>query len=150
MCTDCKFCIHTSKTCEISQLVDEVICIEKGINNVKNFYLAFDRRVKMDKTIKDTPEVLVETDYFRKQYTNIFEDYESLKEPNTDQLLEIESRVFEFRNSIQRGYTYNLLLKAKYREDLIKRQRHIKEIKQMEEIEEGKDAKRDPKGLLMK
>ena len=87
-------------------------------------------------------------DYLRKQFTNIFEQYDSLKDPAMDELLDIESKLFEFRNSIQRGYTYNLLLKNKYQNDLKIRKHQIKKLKQQEELEEDKDIEKDPEKLL--
>jgi hypothetical protein len=150
MCTDCKFCIHSSKVCDVRQLVDEIIYVEKGIKNIKNFYLSFERKIKVEKVIKDNSEVLIEMDYLRKQFTNIFEEYDALKDPKIDELLEIEAKLFEFRNSIQRGYTYNLIVKNKYQNDLKVRKLHIQQLKQQEELEEDKDIDKDPEKLLIK
>ena len=147
MCLDWKFWIYTSKACDIKQLIDEEVYIQKGIKNVKNFYKAFESKVKTDKSLKDNSEVLIEMDYLRKQFTNIFEQYDSLKDPAMDELLDIESKLFEFRNSIQRGYTYNLLLKNKYQNDLKIRKHQIKKLKQQEELEEDKDIEKDPEKL---
>ena len=115
---------------------------------MKNFYKAFESRVKNEKSLKDNSEVLIEMDYSRKQFTNIFEQYDALKDPTIDELLDIETKLFEFRNSIQRGYTYNLLLKNKYQRDLKVRKAHIKKLRQQEELEEDKDFEKDPKKLL--
>ena len=147
VCTDCRFSIHSTKICEITQLVDEVEFIENAIKTVKNFYRSFERRAKNDGALKDSSEVLVELDYFRKQYADIFGDYEMLNNPTAEQLLAIEKRLFEFRNTIQRGYTYNLLLKNKYLSDFKKRESTIQQLSKLETSDEKIEDVKDPEKL---
>ena len=115
-----------------------------------NFYKSFERKAKQDSSIKDNSEVIVELDYFRKQYADIFGDYELLKNPTAEQLLDIEKRLFEFRNSIQRGYTYNLLLKNRFLADIKKREANIQHLSKLEASDEGAEETKDPAKLQHK
>lgn len=131
-------------------MVDEKEFILKGIQNVENFYKSFERKVRWNKILKEDGEVMVEMESYKKQAKWIFDDYEEIKDPTMEQLLSTEKRLFEFRNTIQRGHTYNQLLKTKYEADMAKRKRHIRELKEIENIEESKEnnLSQDPEKLM--
>jgi hypothetical protein len=106
MCTECKFCIHSTKTCEVKQLVDETIFIEKGIKNIRNFFLGFEKKVRSDKNLKNDSEVLIEMDYFKKQYALVYADYDALKNPVIEELIEVERKLFELHSSIKKSKSF--------------------------------------------
>ena len=110
MCTDCKFCIHSTKIWEVKQLVDETLFIETGIKNVRNFFLGFERRVRSDKKLKNDSEVLIEMDYFKKQYALVYADYEALINPNVEVLIEVEKKLFGFHSSIKKSKLFIIYL----------------------------------------
>lgn len=123
--------------------------VESAIKTVRNFYKAFEKKVRSDKTLRENFEVLREMDHNKKQYELIFGEYEALNNPTMEQLLEVEKKVFEFRNTIQRGSTYNMLIKNRYQADLEKRQRYIKELQNLEKVEDTKaEETTDPEKLL--
>jgi hypothetical protein len=120
---------------EIKSIVEEYKAILRKIHKMGEFFKSFEERIRLEKEFIEDKEAQEEVEEMVKEYKAVMKHRESFRYPTLEQLMDVEKKLFEIKNIIQRGNAYNFLLNRKYDEDFEKRKENIRKLKEKQNVD---------------